>query len=273
MATNEVRKVVQFQDSVVSSLHNFRDAYAAMKSTITTTEHFVGHHTSFLALSIAIEWALRSGNGDNLVQMIGRDYGNDEKLPKSERTIWKLSTHKEEYNPLFQALQTKDSVELRKLQFEIRARIQKQLDGLDPSDHGHEHISQSKKASTRSGVIGISIASKPDYILTKNCAGPTPRLVLVVNGRDGMPIPRSTITLDANAVSWISSPALTREATGAMSVQTNEDGIATLSIRQPERFEGNQAVNMVFGLNGYRASESSTARVTIPICGECNPCN
>lgn len=267
------KRVVLYQDSVISGLRDFRDAYAAMKSTITTTEHSVGHHTSFLALAIAMEWALRSGNGDDLVQMIGRDYSNDEKLPQPERTIWKLSTHKEEYNPLFQALQTKDSVELRKLHLEIRDRIKDQVEGLVHSDHDHEHDSQPEQAAVRAGGIGLSVASKPDYILTKRCAGPTPRVVLVVNGRDGRPIPRSTITLDASAVSWISSPALTREATGAMSVQTNEDGAVSLSIRQPERFGGMQAVKMKFAFNGNRADEASIASVSIPICDACNPCN
>lgn len=267
------KRVVLYQDSVISGLRDFRDAYSAMKSTITTTEHSVGHHTSFLALAVAMEWALRSGNGEDLVQMIGRDYSNDEKLSPARRTIWKLSTHKEEYNPLFQALQIKDSVELRKLQLEIRDRIRDQINGLPHSDHDHEHESQPRKAPARSVGSGLSVASKPDYILTKRCAGPTPRLRLSVTGPEGRPIPNCTITLDASAVSWITSPALTREATGAMSVQTNEDGTVSMSIRQPERFEGNQAVTMVFGLNGRTASESSTTRVTIPICAECKPCN
>jgi len=273
LANQGPQRVLVYQDSVMSGLRDFRDAYSAMKSTITTTEHAVGHQTSFLALSIAIEWALRSGNGDDLVQMIGKDYDNDEKLPKAERTIWKLSTHKDEYNPLFQALQTRDSMELRKIQHEIRRRIKAQVDGLVPMDHEHEHKAIPKKTAARSGGVGLSVTSKPDFILTKRCAGPTPRIVLVVNGPDGRPLPRSTITLDASAVSWITSPALTREATGAMSVQTNEDGSVALSIRQPERYAGVEAVKMKFAFNGNRANEASTASVSIPICGECSPCN
>lgn len=273
LQTQGPKATVEYQDSVVSGLHNFQDAYAAMKSTITTSEHVVGHHTSFLAFSIAIEWALRSGKSDDLVQMIGRDYNSDQKLPKPERTIWKLSTHKAEYNPLFQALQTKDSVELRKLQIEIRNRIKEQIDGLVYSDHGHEHELHPKKAIDPYGEVSISVVSQPDFILTKGCAGPTPRVVLAVNGSDGRPIPRSIITLDASAVSWISSPTLTQETTGAMSVRTNGYGEVSLSIRQPERFGGIPAVNMKFACNGTRANKSTIASVSIPICAACSPCN